>query len=100
MEEKDNSEQDLAALGELLINCPDFERLERLLGGFNLFQVLRFEHGEIRHSNVLAWLMDPLDSHGLGDLFLRRWLMRDLHRALRRVVQCGSIAPLCSDESE
>ena len=32
-------------------------------------------HNEIRHSNVLAWLLDPNGSHGLQDLFLRKWLM-------------------------
>ncbi|HVU33846.1 MAG TPA: PD-(D/E)XK nuclease family protein [Opitutaceae bacterium] len=72
---------DNAALNDLLVNCPDFERLESLLGGFNLFQVLKFEHGEIRHSNVLAWILDPAESHGLDSTFLKKWLMRVLHEA-------------------
>ncbi|MEQ1748418.1 MAG: PD-(D/E)XK nuclease family protein [Prosthecobacter sp.] len=63
------------------MNCTDFERLEALLGGFNLFQVLKFEHGEIRHSNVLAWILDPAESHGLGDSFLKKWLMRAMHES-------------------
>ncbi len=70
---------DYDALNELIVNCSDFERLEALLGGFNLFQVLKFEHGEIRHSNVLAWILDPAESHGLGEVFLRKWLMRTIH---------------------
>jgi hypothetical protein len=69
----------LEALNELIVNCPDFERLEALLGGFNLFQVLKFEHGEIRHSNVLGWIMDPKGSHGLDATFLKKWLMRVMH---------------------
>ena len=28
------------------------------------------------HSNVLAWLLDPRESHGYGDRFLRRFLAR------------------------
>jgi len=69
----------LNELNELIVNCPEFEKLEGLLGGFNIFQVLKFEHGEIRHSNVLAWIMDPTGSHGLGATFLKKWLMRILH---------------------
>jgi hypothetical protein len=72
---------DYAALNELIVNCPDFGRLEALLGGFNLFRVLDFEHGEIRHSNVLAWIMDPAESHGLDSTFLQKWLMRVIHES-------------------
>ncbi len=72
---------DFDSLNDLIVNCPDFDRLEALLGGFNLFQVLKFEHGEIRHSNVLAWILDPEGSHGLDSIFLKKWLMRVLHES-------------------
>ena len=68
-------------LHALLVACPELRELERRLAGFNLFRVLRHAAGELRHSNVLAWLLTPDDSHGLGDRFLRRWLMRVLHDA-------------------
>jgi hypothetical protein len=68
-------------LNSLVVNCSELREVERLLGNFNLFRVLRFEHGEIRHSNVLAWLLQPTESHGLKDLFLRRWLMRIFHES-------------------
>jgi hypothetical protein len=72
---------DYEALNNLIVNCPEFEQLERLLGGFNLFQVLKFEYGEIRHSNVLAWILDPTESHGLDESFLKKWLMRVIHES-------------------
>ena len=75
----DDEKDDLAALRELVVECPDLRELERLLGQFNLFEVLRLTNNEIRHSNVLAWLLDPEETHGLRDLFLRRWLMRVFH---------------------
>ncbi|WP_395717900.1 PD-(D/E)XK nuclease family protein [Prosthecobacter sp.] len=78
---------DYASLNELIVNCADFDRLEALLGGFNLFQVLKFEHGEIRHSNVLAWILDPTENHGLGDSFLKKWLMRTIHES---VTECAT----------
>lgn len=70
---------DFDALNELVVNCPDLLEIESLIGGFNLFSVLGFEYGEIRHSNALAWLFDPKGSHGLGSRFLQRWLMTVLH---------------------
>src|SRR5579859_1922066 len=76
--ENEPSEKELHAL---LVECPELRDLERRLAGFNLFRVLRHAAGELRHSNVLAWLLTPDDSHGLGDRFLRRWLMRVLHDA-------------------
>ena len=81
MSDLNKNAADHASLNELIVNCPEFEQLEALLGGFNLFQVLKFEHGEIRHSNVLAWIMDPNESHGLDSLFLKKWLMRVIHES-------------------
>lgn len=61
-------------LDEFLVGNPDLEALDARLSKFNLFRVLRVENAEIRHSNVLAWLLDPAETHGLGNLFLRRFL--------------------------
>jgi len=81
MSTPDKNRADYDALNDLLVNCPEFEQLEAKLGGFNIFQVFKFETGEIRHSNVLAWICNPDESHGLDDLFLKKWLMRVLHEA-------------------
>lgn len=61
-------------LDEFLVGNTDLEQLEARLSEFNLFRVLRVERAEIRHSNVLAWLLDPAETHGLGPVFLRRFL--------------------------
>ncbi|MFN0011131.1 MAG: PD-(D/E)XK nuclease family protein [Phycisphaerales bacterium] len=37
---------------------------------FNIFRALRVERAEIRHSNWLAFLLSPRESHGQGTLFL------------------------------
>ena len=75
------TQEALNDLNSLVVNCSELREVERLLGNFNLFRVLRFEQGEIRHSNVLAWLLQPKESHGLKDLFLRRWLMQVFHES-------------------
>ncbi len=41
---------------------------------FNAFDVLRYAEYEIRHSNVLAWLLDPDGTHGIGRAFLEWFL--------------------------
>lgn len=71
------------ALTDLVMNCPELPQLEALLSNFNIFRVLRAARHEIRHSNMLAWILSPDESHGLGDRFLRRWLMQVVHEAGR-----------------
>lgn len=39
---------------------------------FNVFSTLKIINAEIRHSNVLAWLLNPYESHGLKDLFTKQ----------------------------
>ncbi len=39
-----------------------------------MFDVLRNAEYEIRHSNVLAWLLQPEESHGIGSAFLQDFI--------------------------
>lgn len=70
-----------AALESLVVDNPDLERLEVLLGQFNFFEVLGAVRHELRHSDFLAFLLDPSQNHGLGDEFARRLLQRVLSSA-------------------
>lgn len=62
----------------LFVNNPDIDRMEAYLNRFNPIRIMRTENMEVRHSNVLGWLLDPLESHGLGDRFLRAFLAEAL----------------------
>ena len=53
----------------------DFERLELNLKLPNIFRILRISRTEIRHSNFLAWLLNPNESHNLRDTFLKHFLL-------------------------
>jgi len=57
-----------------LINDIDFDKLELGLKTPNIFQILSVARTEIRHSNFLGWLLDPNGNHGLGKLFLTKFL--------------------------
>ena len=80
---------------EQLVLDEDLERLEDLLAEFNLFDVLKVERREPQHSALLAWLLDPRGSHGLGDYFLRRFLSEAALAARERGI--GEVTPLSVD---
>ena len=48
-----------------------FLELSKKYNALNLFEILKITKAEIRHSNFLAWLLDPKGNHGLQDRFLR-----------------------------
>lgn len=64
----DNKELE-SALKEFLLDIDCLSRLEKAQG-FNVFDVLKISRTEIRHSNVLAWLLDPKGNHGFGERIL------------------------------
>ena len=67
-----------------LIDDPRFRDYHRELlkpREFNTFDVLRYADYEIRHSNVLAWLLRPADTHGIGPRFLK-WFVNHVNRRL------------------
>lgn len=57
-----------------LLSDEDFMKLDKNLSAFNTFEVLKLSNHEIRHSNVLAWLFNPNESHNLGTLFFKQFL--------------------------
>jgi hypothetical protein len=69
-------ETDLQQQLERLCAHPDFQQLQQSLRRFDPFKVLKVERYELRHTTTLAWLLDPEQTHGLGDGFLRRFLER------------------------
>lgn len=66
---------DLQALEHFVVDNDELLQLEERIGRFNIFDALRIVDTEIRHSNFLAWLLDPAESHGQGPLFLKAVLM-------------------------
>ena len=62
-------------LGKLIIDNQDLDSLESKLSGFNIFEAIGVVRQEIRHSNFIAFLLDPFENHRLGDLFLKKLLI-------------------------
>ena len=68
------SANELELLQNFLIDNPELDLLEELTDQFNIFEVLGAVRVELRHSDFLAYLLNPNQNHGLGSSFLRRLL--------------------------
>jgi hypothetical protein len=69
------------ALERFVVENDDLLTLESRIGRFNIFDALGIARAEIRHSNFLAFILDPAESHGQGQLFLKPILMDLLKKA-------------------
>jgi hypothetical protein len=78
-------------LEALIVDNPFLEKLEALLDEFNIFEAMGVVRQEMRHSDFLAFLLDPQQNHGLGDTFLKRLLQKALISADSNVTPITSI---------
>lgn len=88
---------ELKALEHFVVDNDDLLDIEQRIGRFNIFDALGIARVEIRHSNFLAWLLDPAESHGQGSLFLRAVLMDLLRDA---PVERRALSPVELDGAE
>ena len=69
-------EGNMKYLKELVKDERCLDVLSQKLNEFNVFDVLKSAHHELKHSNVIAWLLNPHESHLMGrrffDAFIRR----------------------------
>ena len=73
-----SDDQIAKSLLNFAVNNPDLSKLESMLREFNPFRILGISDFEIRHSNVLAWLIEPHAHHGLGDELFKNLLLEVL----------------------
>jgi hypothetical protein len=70
-----NTQSDRQTLEAFLLDNPDIARLEAMLDEFNLFEAIGAVRQELRHSDFLAFLLNPQERHGLGSVFTQRFLL-------------------------
>lgn len=61
---------DEQALKQFLLDIDCLEELAPWTSKLNIFDVLKITRTEIRHSNMLSWLFDANETHGIGDKFI------------------------------
>ncbi len=86
-----NDDADRKALEAFVVDNHELERLEDLLIQFNIFEAIGAVWQELRHSDFLAFLLDPQQNHGLGDAFLKRLLQRILVDVERSTIPVSPI---------
>ena len=69
-----NSEK-VKELNALISDIDCLEPLYKWTNEVNIFNILKLNRIEIRHSNMLSWLISPNETHGLGDKFLKKLLI-------------------------
>jgi len=89
----------LQALERFVVDNDDLLDLEERIGRFNIFDALRIVSREVKHSDFLAWLLDPYESHGQAGLFLRSVLM-DVFKAARANGFACPVSPIELDGEE
>ncbi|WP_066719108.1 PDDEXK-like family protein [Clostridium sp. Marseille-P299] len=67
---------DEEALQNFLLDIECLDELSPWTSKLNIFDVLKVSKTEIRHSNMLSWLLNPNENHGLGDLFIKGVVQR------------------------
>ena len=71
-----NNVTDEQAIKNFLLDIECLEELSPWASKLNIFDVLRIERQEIRHSNMLRWLLDANETHGIGDKFISMFMQR------------------------
>ena len=66
----------ISVLEKSVTDNPDLEELTRLTREFDALSFLGLSNSEETHSDILAWLLNPVENHGAGDCFLKDFLVR------------------------
>lgn len=80
---------DAECLEDFLIDIDSLEPLNKWVGEFNIFDILKISRNEIRHSNILAWLLNPNDSHGFGDEIIKNIICDLVIKNKNHFTNCG-----------
>lgn len=60
---------------EQLINDPSFHNIQELINEeVDIMSILRVSHKELQHSNFLAWIFNPKESHLMGNYFVKEFM--------------------------
>lgn len=59
-----------------LLSHEAFLKLDKLLNRFNIFEASDMGRREVKHTKFLSYLLNPNESHGLGESFLKNFITR------------------------
>lgn len=89
-----NSKVDVEIKYSSLLKDQFFDQLSLETKKPNIFRALGVSDYEIRHSNFLAWLLDPHENHGLGNIVLKKFFYDVLVNEKAKNISIISVAKL------
>lgn len=75
---------DIEALKEFILDIDCLDNIENIINKLNIFETLGISKTEIRHSNMLAWLLNPNENHGIGDTFLKKFIQHIIYKNMSK----------------
>lgn len=69
------------ALKAFLLDISCLKKLDSWTDDLNIFDILKITNMEIRHSNILAWLLDPNENHFMGDAFIKEFISKVVEKS-------------------
>ena len=66
--------EDRIILEKFVKDDAELLKLENYASKFNVFKALNLVRAEVKHSTMLAWLLNPKETHGQNDYFLKLFL--------------------------
>ena len=100
MNETLTTKQDIEKKYSDLLSDSQFDELSLKAEKPNLFRILGISDYEIRHSNFLAWLLDPNETHGLGDYILQKFFQDILIDDRAKKISILDIGNISNNEVE
>lgn len=73
------NDENIKCIEEFLMDIEILEEINSATSRFNAFETLGIVNNEIRHSNMLAWLFNPNENHGLDDMFLKKFIQKIIY---------------------
>lgn len=64
------------AIENKLLAKKSFLKLDKILNRFNIFEATDMGRREIKHTKFLSYLLNPNESHGLGEFFIKNFVTR------------------------
>jgi len=68
-------DEKMKAINDLASDIDCLEPLHKWTNDLNIFSLLKLDRVEIRHSNMLSWLLNPNELHGFSDKLLKKFLI-------------------------
>lgn len=94
------ADSDMRELMNFILDINCLSKINEYSSKINIFRILKLEEMEIRHSNILAWLLDSNETHGLGSSFATKFLsciIRDHEDEISNFDTCKLLLKSTSD---